>query len=409
MTRGDEYHVFTLPSGLKCVHRATASDVSYSGIAVNAGSADDPAGLPGLAHFVEHTIFKGTASRNSWQINNMAESVGGELNAYTTKEETIIHLSMPGRYTPRALELLADLVGSATFPPKELDMEKEVVEEEINSYLDSPADSVFDEFEDRLYAGSGLGHNILGNCASLGRITSADCAAFIGKFYIPGNMVLFCSDSMPHSRFEKTAARLFSSLPPAPVPVRDGIPPMNAEFHVSIDRQSHQTNAILGGRLSDRHDPQRFALFLLNNHLGGPNMNSRLNRLLRDKHGYVYSVDSYLSLLRRCGHMQIAFGCDSSNTGRCLRLIRNELERLASSEPSETLLRRIKRQYTGQLLVGSDHNESMAVSMGKSLLHYGELHMPGYVEERIQEVTARQFRETAEAVASAVVSSLELL
>lgn len=408
MKSSEEYSIIYLPEGLRCIHRQTNSSVAYCGVAVNAGSSGDPENLPGLAHFVEHTIFKGTSRRSGWQINNTAEAVGGELNAYTTKEETLIHLAVPAGYTARSLSLLSDLVTGATFPEKEAEREKEVVAEEINSYLDSPSDSAFDEFEDRLYAGSCLGHNILGNPESLRRITRNDCRAFIERFYTADNMVLFCSDAMSHTSFEKIAKRYFGAIKSGESRNIHEIPPMNAGFSEQIDHSGHQSNTILGGRLFNRYDNRRFALFLLNNYLGGPSMNSRLNRELREKRGYVYSADSYVTLLSESGHIQIFFGCDRDNTKKCLRLIRRELEKLAESPMKPAMFERIKRQYTGQILVASDHNESMASGMGKSLLYYGELHGPEWTSQRVSEVTAEDMRSVAETVALSAVSSLEI-
>jgi len=408
MMKAEEYRIFTLSGGLKCVHRLSNSLVSYSGLVVGSGSSSDPTCLPGLAHYVEHTIFKGTERRSGWQINNMAEAVGGELNAYTTKEETVIHVSLPSPYTSRALDLLSDLAVRASFPEKEIELEKEVVAEEINSYLDSPADNVFDLFEDRLYAGSGLGHNILGTPEAVHEMKREDCLDFVRKHYNASNMVLFCSDTTPHARFERMAEKFFGQVKGEESSRIAENPPMNAEFSVRIDHNAHQANTILGARLFNRYDPRRFALFLLNNYLGGPSMNSRLNRELREKRGMVYSVDSYITLLSSSGHIQVYFGCDRASTQKCLKLIRRELEKLAETAMNAAKFEKIKRQYIGQLLVASDHQESMVMSMGKSILFYDELHDPQWTSRRIQDVTPEQMRSVAEIVASDAKSWLEL-
>ena len=207
-----DYNIFTLPNGMRVVHRQTDSHVGYSGVVIRAGSRDEGSGLHGLAHFVEHTIFKGTAHRSSWHINNRLESIGGELNAYTTKEETLLFANTPAGNTERAFELLYDLIAYCNFPHAEIERERDVVIEEINSYLDNPGDSAFDEFEDRIYAGSGLGHNILGTPESVRMLNSEDCRAFIDRLYRPEDMVLYCADPATPSKVEKLAFKHFGRL-----------------------------------------------------------------------------------------------------------------------------------------------------------------------------------------------------
>lgn len=410
MGRIDLYHDFTLPNGLKCIHKRETGNVTYCGIAINAGSSNDFTGCDGLAHFVEHTIFKGTARRSSWHINNRMESVGGELNAYTTKEDTLIYTSAPKGNTQRSLELISDLVSNATFPTKEINREKEVVIEEINSYLDSPADSVFDEFEERLYAGSGLSHNILGAEREIRKLSTQECLAFIDFFYTPANMVLYCADNLSHARFESYALKFFGDLRcSSPIMESAVNPPINPAFNEKTDNNGHQAHTIYGTRTFSRYDNRRFALFLLNNYLGGPCMNSRLNILLREKTGYVYTVDSSVALYSKAGHIQIYFGADKDNVNKCLRIISNELRSLAESPMNPRLFEKIKRQYIGQLLVSSDHREASAMALGKSLLHYGEIHDTAWTADRISEVSPEEMRTVAEILVSGQCSSLTIM
>ncbi len=402
-----DYHIFTLSNGLRCVHWRTDSYVSYCGIVINAGSRDE--GLDeGLAHFVEHTLFKGTLHRRAWHISNRMESVGGELNAYTTKEETMVYTNAPVGYLDRSMDLLADIVGYSNFPGTEIEREKEVVIEEINSYLDSPSDSVYDKFEDLIYAGSGLGHNILGTPESVKLLTAEKCRGFIEKFYVPGNVTFYCADPSEHAKVERLANRYFGFLK-FDMPDRERhVPPMVEPFDTVIDKDGHQAHTIMGMRTYTRTDPRRYSLLLLNNYLGGPCMNSRLNQELREKRGMVYTVDSSVALMCDSGLMQIYFGADPDNVERGKRLVRKELERLAESAIKPRLFSQVKQQYAGQLSVSSDHKESQAMALGKSLLYYGEIHDIAYTRDRIMALTAEELRATAEELLRGGISTLTL-
>lgn len=399
----------TLHNGLRTVCWHTDGLVSYIGIVVNAGSRDEDADKEGLAHFVEHTIFKGTEKRRSWQVSSRMETVGGELNAYTSKEETMIYTNAPAGYEERAMELLSDLVTSSVFPASEIDRERDVVIEEINSYLDSPSDSVYDEFEELAYAGSGLAHNILGTAESVRSLSGSDCRNFIDRFYTPSEMVVYCCSPVPASRLGKLLERYFGCMHfPSARRERFCPPPMEA-FSLCRDRGNHQANTIIGARLFGRSNPRRFALFLLNNYLGGPCMNSRLNRELREKRGYVYTVDSSISLMSDTGLMLIYFGSDPSTVDKCRKIVFSELDRLAQSPMGDVAFERIKRQYCGQLLVSSDHRENRAMSLAKSLLYYGCLHDISTMAANIEAVTAEDMRAVAELLAPSLCSSLTII
>lgn len=404
----ENYNIFVLANGLRCVHWQIQGQVSYCGLAVNAGSRDEPAGKEGLAHFVEHTLFKGTEHRRSWHISNRMESIGGELNAFTGKEETVLYTNAPTGYLERAFELLADIVAYSNFPGSELDREKEVVIEEINSYLDSPADLVFDDFEDTIFHGSALGHNILGDVESVNRLHRHDCRAFIDTFYVPANMTLYCADSSSAARVEALAARFFGRLHHAtPIPCRLE-PPSVLPFNHSDDQDGHQANTIVGTRTFGRNDDRRFALQLLNNYIGGPCMNSRLNLELREKRGYVYSADSSLALFSDCGVMEIYFACDPERTDICRKLALREVEKLAETRLGDAAFDRIRRQYAGQLQVSTDHRENRAMQLAKSLLYYDAIHDIDYTRRRIMELTAEDIRVEAEALMSTPFSTLTL-
>lgn len=408
MNNNESLTLFTLDNGLRCVHRHTNSAVAYCGIVVNAGSRDEDTLHNGLAHFVEHTIFKGTKHRSSWHISNRMESVGGELNAYTSKEETVIYTAAPAGEPQRAIELLADLVRNSTFPTDEIEREREVVCEEIKSYLDSPSDSVYDEFEENIYLGNAMAHNILGDIDSVHRLSAVDCRGFIEDFYCPDNMVIYISDSSKSQSIERLCRKHFGDLHLKSKLKERIIPGIVAPFSITKERNGFQAHTLMGARAFSRTDPRRFALFLLNNYLGGPCMNSRLNQELRERRGYVYTVDSSIALLSDCGSMMIYFGSDHNHVDKCKKLIRHELENLAATKLSAAKFERIRRQYRGQLLLTTDHKESTAMSLGKSMLYYNEIHSPAWTAERISEVSAEEVRAVAEFLLNQGLSELTI-
>lgn len=404
----DSTRIITLSNGLRAVIRQTSGYVSYIGVGVNAGSRDESADRYGLAHFVEHTIFKGTSRRSSWHVSNRMESIGGELNAYTSKEETMIYTNSPAGYAGRAMDLLADIISGSRFPERELEREREVVIDEINSYLDSPADAVYDEFEERIFAKSQLAHNILGTPESVRALSGSDCRDFLDRHYTPANMVVYVADPGDPAKMAKLLEKYFGSLHFTSSESYRIAPPECEGFDEVIDRKGHQAHTIVGFRVFGRKDPRRFPLFLLNNYLGGPCMNSRLNQELREKRGLVYTVDSSVALLSDAGILQIYCGSDRDDVKKCLRIINHEIETLASTTLSDRAFRNIVEQYCGQLLVSSDNRENMAMSMAKSLMYYDELHDIRTTTERLREVTPAMLREVAELLASRPLCRLTL-
>lgn len=401
--------IFKLNNGLRIAISQHSGNVTYCGILINAGTRDEPDNLPGLAHFVEHTIFKGTGKRSSWHISNRMESIGGELNAYTFKEGTSIYTAAPAGYEERAIELIYDLISSATFPTHEIDKEREVIIEEINSYLDNPADSVFDQFEDHIYAGSALAHNILGSPESVHKITSRDCIDFMDRLYNPANMAGFIATPADPSKIKKLLEKHWGRFNrPAQVPTRIG-PKAIPTFDIIKKENGHQAHTIIGTRMFSRSDPRRFPLMLLNNYIAGPCMNSRLNQQLRERRGLVYAVDSFVSLLSDTGVFGIYFGTDHKSVDKCLKIIRHELDSLAQKSISPRQLDRIKDQYCGQLLISSDNRESMAMSLGKNLMFYSKLTDIPALAARLREVTADELRDVAELMVPSLMSRITLM
>lgn len=386
---------YTLPNGLRCVHVASESPVGWCGLVVDAGSRDDAEGQYGLAHFVEHTIFKGTTHRRAWHIINRMEAVGGELNAYTTKEDTTLYATFPVEHFGRAIQLIADLVACSVFPEAELDRERGVVLEEIDSYRDSPADAVYDDFEDLLFEGSGIGHNILGNSTHLASITSRDCCDYLKRLYVPSNMVLFSMGSIAPSRVEAMAERHFGHLhhplvrTPRQRPAQ--VPPQRRNEPADL----HQSHTIIGARIPGMHNERRYALALLNNIMGGPGMNSLLNVQLRERRGYVYTVESSVTPFTDCGLFEVYFGCDSSNADKSLRIVERILRHLAETPLTPRQLAAAQKQYCGQLLLASDNAEANVIGAGKSLLYYGRVGTLPESIEHIRSLSAAQLMDVA--------------
>lgn len=381
--------------------------VSYIGLAVDAGSRDDPADGYGLAHFLEHTIFKGTRRRRAWHITNRMERIGGELNAYTTKELTMIYTVAPSGHTERAIELLADLVKCATFPAQECEREKDIVIEEIHSYSDSPSDAVFDEFDEFFYAGSGMAHNILGSEATVRGLDGAKARAFLDHCYTPGRITIYCVDSEPQKGL-RLIERYFGDMDHPDAARTREVPPVNAPFEKVIDKGHTQANTILGCRIPGRISELRPAFSLFNNILGGPALNSRLAYNLRERHGLAYSVESNVMMFSDCGSFIVYLGHDPSTWKRCRKLIGDEIDSLAQSPMSPRAFERVRDQYCGQLAVLADNRESNAMALGRSLLFYDEVHTLSDTIEQIRRVTPEQLLMASRIVGESQMSILSI-
>ncbi len=378
----------TVPSGLRMVHlHVPGAAVGYCGAAVMAGSRDEDPAHFGLAHFVEHTIFKGTARRSPWHIINRMEAVGGELNAYTTKEETVIYSVFPSGNLPRAAELIADLTANSQFPARELDKEREVVADEIDSYLDSPSEAVFDDFEDLIFAGSSLGHNILGTRDALDTFDSATCREYLRRWYVPGNMVVFYAGNLAADRVFDILEGRFSCIGgPTPEHHR-AMPPVPAQFerHKAID--SHQCHTIVGARCCSFDSPDRYKLALLTNILGGPGMNSLLNVSLRERRGLVYTVEASTGLFSDCGTLAIYYGCDPTDNGLCRRLVNDTIRSVADGYMTHRRLELAKKQYLGQLVIASENLENRILGIARQTLLRGHATTNDQLIDSIRAVT----------------------
>lgn len=389
------YLTHTLANGLRIVHKPTEGNVSYCGFIVNAGTRDELGEEYGMAHFVEHMLFKGTKKRRSHHIINRMETVGGELNAYTNKEETVIYSIFLEEHFQRAIELISDLTFHSEFPQPEIDKEIEVIIDEIHSYEDNPSELIFDEFENLVFEGSQIGHNILGEADILQSFDAAKSRQFVDRYYVPSNIVFF---SLGHTDFKKVvyfAEKYLSDISIGAYYNNRIAPDDVRPVYRKVDKETSQIHALIGCRSYSIHDPKRKVLHLLNNILGGPGMNNRLNVSLREKRGYVYSIDSMATAYTDTGILSIYFGCDKRNTEKCVELVYKELKRLRIERLTTSQLAAAKKQLIGQIGIMNDNHENLSLSLGKSFLHYNHFNSMEEIVRRIESVTSGQIQEVA--------------
>lgn len=390
-----QYNIHTLSNGLRIIHEPSSSKVAYCGFAVDAGTRDEAENEQGMAHFVEHLIFKGTRKRKAWHILNRMENVGGDLNAYTNKEETVIYSAFLTEHFGRALELLADIVFHSTFPQNEIEKETEVIIDEIQSYEDTPSELIFDDFEDMIFRNHPLGRNILGRPDLLKKFRSEDAMAFTSRFYQPSNMVFFVLGDFNFQKIVRQVEKLLVDLPLVTVENQRTIPPLYVPEQLVVHKETHQAHVMIGSRGYNAYDDKRTALYLLNNILGGPGMNSRLNVSLRERRGLVYTVESNLTLYTDTGAFCIYFGTDPEDVDTCLKLTYKELKRMRDVKMTSSQLMAAKKQLIGQIGVASDNNENNALGMAKTFLHYNKYESSESVFRRIEALTAEGLLEVA--------------
>ena len=403
-----DWHLHTLPNGLRIIHRPSTSRVAYCGFAVDAGTRDELEHEQGMAHFVEHLIFKGTQKRRAWHILNRMEHVGGDLNAYTNKEETVIYSAFLSEHFSRAFELLTDIVFHSTFPQREIDKETEVIIDEIQSYEDNPAELIFDDFEELIFPNHPLGRNILGRPELLRSFTTADAMAFTSRFYQPENMIFFVQGNLDFKRqVVRQAEKLLADIPTVSQHYVREKPQLYVPRKQIVCKETHQAHVMIGARGYDAYNERRTALYLLNNLLGGPGMNSRLNLSLRERRGLVYNVESNLTSYTDTGTFCIYFGCDPDDVDLCLRLVHKELRKLCETPLSASQLHAAKKQLIGQIGVAGDNNENNALGMAKVFLHYNKYEAPENVFRRIESLTPTLLQDVAnEMFASEKLSTL---
>lgn len=386
---------YTLPNGLRIIYEPCISNVAYCGFAINVGTRDEAEDEQGMAHFVEHLIFKGTAKRKAWYILNRMENVGGDLNAYTNKEETVVYSTFLADDFERALDLLVDIVFHSTFPQHEIEKETEVIIDEIQSYEDAPSELIFDDFEDMVFRNHPLGRNILGKPELLRTFGTKDALSFTSRFYQASNMVFFVRGKFDFKYILRKIKKRMEDIPFVKVDNPRTPPPVYIPETLIIPKETRQAHVMIGGRSYDAYDDKRTALYLLNNILGGPGMNSRLNVALRERRGLVYNVESNLTSYTDTGAFCIYFGTDPKDVDTCLKLTYKELKKLRDKKMTSTQLEVAKNQLFGQIVVALDNNENNALNMGKTFLHYNKYETLDLIFDRIEALTAEGLLEVA--------------
>ena len=453
-----KYNTYTLDNGLRIIHLPSDSKVVYCGYQINAGTRNEEPGEEGLAHFCEHVTFKGTERRKAWHILNCLESVGGDLNAYTNKEGTVYYSAILKEHIARAVDLLSDIVFHSVYPQAEIDKEVEVICDEIESYNDSPAELIYDEFENILFKGSPLGHNILGTAEQVRAFKTEDALRFTRKLYRPDNAIFFAYGDIDFKKLVKLIQKALGECPKgrelacsadcksAETPTEERIAEetpteeriaeetpteeriaeetptgetpteemeagdanhkvQSSKFNVQskvagqtivMQKNTHQAHVMIGTRAYDVNDDRRMPLYLLNNMLGGPGMNAKLNLALREHNGLVYTVESTMVSYGDTGTWSIYFGCDEHDVKRCLRLVRKELDKFMQKPLSEAQLKAAKKQIKGQIGVACDNRENFALDFGKSFLHYGWEKNVDRLYVQVDEITAAQIQAVAQ-------------
>lgn len=437
-----KYNTYTLDNGLRIIHLPSDSKVVYCGYQINAGTRNEEPGEEGLAHFCEHVTFKGTERRKAWHILNCLESVGGDLNAYTNKEGTVYYSAILKEHIARAVDLLTDIVFHSVYPQAEIDKEVEVICDEIESYNDSPAELIYDEFENIIFKGSPLGHNILGTAEQVRSFKTEDALRFTRKLYRPDNAIFFAYGDIDFKKLVKlirkaladddsgklaeNAANSVGKLAEEKLPQISQItqisgdeksitteksvssvksvgpenyPSVGKEIAgqtIVMQKNTHQAHVMIGTRAYDVNDSRRMPLYLLNNMLGGPGMNAKLNLALREHNGLVYTVECTMVAYGDTGIWSIYFGCDEHDVKRCLRLVRKELDKFMQKPLSEAQLKAAKKQIKGQVGVACDNRENFALDFGKSFLHYGWEKNVDRLYKQVDEITAEQIQAVAQ-------------
>ncbi len=393
-----QYNTTTLPNGLRIIHLPSTSPVVYCGYQIAAGTRHELAGEEGLAHFCEHVTFKGTERRNALQIINALEKLGGELNAFTNKEDTTFYAAIHRDHFSKAVNLLTDIVFHSQYPQTEIDREVDVICDEIESYNDSPAELIYDEFENILFEGHPLGHNILGQAEQLRTYTTEDALRFTRRHYRPDNAIFFVYGDVDFRRVVRLVEGMMGAIGPmSPMRPIGPISPMRPIGCQTITRQkgTHQAHVIMGCRAYDINHPRRIALYLMNNLLGGPGMNSLLNLSLRERNGLVYTVESSMVSYSDTGLWTVYFGCDPHDVNRCCRLVRHQLDRLIEKPLSRSQLATAKQQIKGQIAIACDNRENFALDFGRSFLHNGKEKDLDRLFQQIDAVTAEEIQQVA--------------
>lgn len=390
-----DHSIFTLSNGIRLVFKPAASGISHACVLMGAGSRDEAPGKAGLAHFIEHMLFKRTARRSTSQILNRLELIGADLNAYTTKEYTCVHASFLKPYLERSLDLFEDILFHSVFPEEEIEKEKGVVIDEIHSYRDQPEDAILDEYEELVFGGHPLGNNILGDPQTVQAFSREELFEFVHAKYRAAAIIIGISGDYVPAKMNALCEKLFGSVPAgSPDLGRTGVPAFPA-VSKTFAKPISQAHCVTGGRAYDLYHPNRIGLLLLNNLLGGPGMSSRLNLEVREKQGIAYSIESNYSPLTDTGIFSIYLGTDPEKVDRALRIVGRELKKLRETRFGPVQLDQVKQRFIGQIALGEENRMGLVISLAKNLLDYGVADTFEDVVRRIDAVTAPQLQEIA--------------
>lgn len=388
-----DFVCYELPSGVRCILKRVKSPVVYCSLTVGTGSRDEEAHEHGMAHLIEHLMFKGTTKRSTYHINALLDNVGGEINAYTTKEETVIHTVTLKQDLRRAIDLICDVTFNSQYEQREMDKEVKVIVDEINSYKDSPSEQIYDDFEDLIFSGSQMGHSILGEKKRLKKYKSADAHNFVRGKYDTNNMVFAIIGDVTPARFRQLCDTFLGAVSTSSISRARVCPPINEAQHVVLKKNTYQSHCILGARAYKGANSRRVATALAINILGGPSAMSRLNNSLREKHALTYNVEANYTAYSDCGLVTIYFSCDTDELTEARRLVDEEIKLMQTVELSPQKLRTAKKQLIGQLTINSESSEGYMLSCAKSYLMFGEVDSPSKINKAIESVTAEEIKE----------------
>lgn len=387
--------------GIRYAVKRSGSAVAYCSLGIACGTRYEQGFHSGIAHFTEHTLFKGTEHKSSSVINGYLDRLGGELNAYTTKEEIVLHATILKEDLSKASSLLMEIATEATFPDNEVNTERGVVIDEIKSYKDSPSEDVYDRFEEKLFRGHSLSMPILGTPQSVRATSAEELRRFYKEKFVPGSMVFTIVADIDEKRMEADLLSTFDKFFSGSGMIsgeltRPESVTLDNVFDEVINKRNHEANAVIGGYAPSLYEEkERIATSLMSNILGGPAMNSILNDILREKHGWVYGVESSYTQYSDTGIMVISLGCERENTEKCIDAVRREISKFQDNALTDRKLRAAKKQFLGQIAISSDNGESQCLSMGKSLLAYGKVASAEEIKREIEAVSADMIRDMA--------------
>lgn len=387
-----------LPNGIRIIHQQVESPAAHFGVILNTGSRDESSNEQGIAHFIEHVIFKGTRKRKAYHVLSRIEDVGGEINAYTTKEETAVYATFLAKYYSRSMELISDIIRNSSFPDREIEKEKEVIIEEINSYKDSPSELIFDDFDELLYAGHPIARNILGTPKFVKSFKRTDILRFIENNYHTDEMVLSSVGNIPFTRFKLLAEKFFADIP---AKLRSHQRELFTNYTPSVKRKkmkTYQNHCVIGNIAYNAQDDKRMGMILLNSILGGQSMNSRLNLSLRERNGMAYNVESSYTAYSDTGQFNVYFGTDKENLEKAIRLVKKEFKLIREKRLGALQLSKAKKQLIGQIAISSENRDDLMLTLGKSFLLYNKVDSLPEIYQKIEDITDSLLLEIANEV-----------